>query len=99
MSGRKSDIKDSEWLADLLRHGLLRHGFIPPIRLAPNRALCYRTSLMQSRTQGINRLHKVLESASIMLAAVATDIDILGKSGRSMHKAIAAGEDDTMVLV
>ena len=83
MSGRKTDIKDSEWLADLLPPS-----FITPIRPAPNRALRYRKSLVQSRTQEINRLHKVLESASITLAAVATDI--LGKSSRSMLKTIAA---------
>lgn len=56
MSGRKSDIKDSEWLADLLRPS-----FIPPIRPALNRVLHYRTPLVQSGTQEINRLHKVLE--------------------------------------
>jgi transposase len=95
--GRKTDLKDSEWLADLLRHGLVKPSFIPP---APVRALReltrYRKTLVQQRTQEANRLHKVLEGANIKLAAVASDI--LGKSGRDMFAALVGGEQDPVVL-
>jgi transposase len=95
--GRKTDVKDSEWLADLLRHGLLQPSFIPP---APVRALRdltrYRKTLVQERAQEVNRLHKVLETANLKLASVATDI--LGASGRRMLEAILAGEHDPAVL-
>jgi transposase len=95
--GRKTDVKDSEWLADLLRHGLLQPSFIPP---APVRALRdltrYRKTLIQERAQEVNRLHKVLETANLKLASVATDI--LGASGRRMLEAILAGEQDPAVL-
>jgi transposase len=95
--GRKTDLKDSEWLADLLRHGLVKPSFIPP---APVRALReltrYRKTLVQQRTQEANRLHKVLEGANIKLAAVASDI--LGKSGRDMFAALVGGEQDPAVL-
>lgn len=81
--GRKTDLKDSEWLADLLRHGLVKASFIPP---APIRALReitrYRTSLVRERATAANRLQKVLESANIKLAAVASDV--LGVSGQEM---------------
>lgn len=89
--GHKTDVKDAEWLADLLRHGLLRASCIPP---APIRALRewtrYRQTLTAERTQEVNRLHKLLESANLKLGAVATDI--LGKSGRDMLAAIQTGE-------
>ncbi|HUY99854.1 MAG TPA: IS110 family transposase [Thermomicrobiaceae bacterium] len=95
--GRKTDVKDCEWLADLLRHGLLQPSFIPP---APVRALReltrYRKSLVQQRTQEANRLQKVLEGANIKLAAVATDI--LGASGRAMLDALLGGQQDPAVL-
>lgn len=95
--GHKTDVKDSEWLADLLRHGLLRASFIPP---APIRALRdlvrYRKTLVQQRTQEVNRLHKVLEAANIKLAVVATDV--MGMSGRDMLAAIIAGEEDAEAL-
>ena len=95
--GRKTDAKDSEWLADLLRHGLVKPSFIPP---APVRALReltrYRKTLVQQRTQEANRLHKALEGANIKLAAVATDI--LGKSGRAMLDALLGGEQDPAAL-
>ncbi len=100
--GRKTDVKDAEWLADLLAHGLLAHGllqssFIPP---APVRALRdlvgYRRSLMQARTQEINRVHKLLELGNIKLAAVATDV--LGKSGRAMLHGLVAGDQDPETL-
>jgi transposase len=89
--GRKTDVKDAEWLADLLRHGLLRASFIPPAAVRDLRELTrYRQALVHARTQEVNRLHKHLESANLKLGAVATDI--LGKSGREMLEAILAGE-------
>jgi transposase len=95
--GRKTDVADSKWLADLLRHGLLRASFIPPAAIRDLRELTrYRKALIQERTQEANRLQKVLESANIKLAAVATDI--LGVSGRHMLLALAAGETDPTLL-
>ncbi len=86
-----------KWLADLLRHGLLRASFIPPALIRDLRELTrYRKALVQERTQEVNRLQKVLESANIKLAGVATDI--LGVSGRRMLMALASGETDPAVL-
>lgn len=95
--GQKTDVKDSEWLADLLRHGLLRPSFIPPAPVRAMRDLMrYRKTLVHDRTQEINRLHKVLEAANIKLAAVATDV--MGLSSRAMLAAIVDGEDDAEAL-
>ena len=98
--GRKTDQKDAEWIADLLRHGLLRPSFVPERAQRAQRELRelvrYRTSLVQERTAAANRLHKVLEGANIKLAAVATDI--LGRSGRDMLQALVSGEADPAVL-
>lgn len=95
--GRKTDVKDSEWLADLLRHGLLKASFIPPKPIRELRELTrYRKTLVQERTQEVNRLQKLLEGANIKLAAVATDV--LGKSGRDMLEAVMGGEQDAEVL-
>lgn len=95
--GRKTDVKDSEWLADLLRHGLLKASFIPPAPIRELRELTrYRKTLVQERASEINRLQKVLEGANLKLAAVATDI--LGKSGRDMLNAVVAGQQDPQVL-
>jgi transposase len=95
--GRKTDVKDSEWLADLLRHGLLTASFIPPQPIRELRELTrYRKTLVQERAQEINRLQKVLEGANIKLAVVATDI--LGKSGRDMLNAMMEGERDAEAL-
>lgn len=95
--GRKTDVKDSEWLADLLRHGLLRASFIPP---APIRALRdltrYRKTLVQERAQEVQRLEKVLETANVKLTTVATDV--LGVSGRRMVEALIAGTEDATTL-
>jgi transposase len=72
LPGRKTDVKDSEWLADLLPHGLLKPSFVPPPPIRELRELTrYRMTLVQTRAQEINRLQKVLESANIKLAAVA----------------------------
>ncbi|HEY7357922.1 MAG TPA: IS110 family transposase [Ktedonobacterales bacterium] len=95
--GHKTDVKDAEWIADLLRHGLLKASFIPPKPIRELRELTrYRKTLVQERAQEINRLQKVLELANVKLSAVATDI--LGKSGRSILEALLAGERDQDVL-
>ena len=95
--GHKTDVKDSEWLADLLRHGLLKASFIPPQPIRQLRELTrYRKTLVQERAQEVNRLQKVLELANVKLSAVATDI--LGKSGRSILAALLEGERDQQVL-
>jgi transposase len=95
--GRKTDVKDSEWLADLLRHGLLRASFIPPQPIRELRELTrYRKTLVQARAQEANRLQKVLESANIKLAAVAADV--LGASARAMLEALIAGQEDTAAM-
>src|SRR5215472_10684852 len=95
--GHKTDVKDAEWLADLLRHGLLKASFIPPAPIRALRELTrYRKSLVQERAQAVNRLHKVLETANIKLASVATDV--LGKSGRDMLEALVQGTTDAEVL-
>ncbi|MFL5659164.1 MAG: IS110 family transposase [Ktedonobacteraceae bacterium] len=95
--GRKTDVKDSEWLAELLRHGLLKASFIPPQPIRDLRDLVrYRQSLVQERTREINRLHKVLETATIKLTSVVSDV--MGASGRSMIQALIAGEHSPEVL-
>jgi transposase len=95
--GRKTDVKDAEWLADLLRHGLLRGSFIP---LLPQRDLRdltrSRTNLVRERATVSNRLQKVLEWANLKLAAVISDIN--GVSGRRILDAIAAGTEDAQHL-
>ena len=97
LPGRKTDVKDSEWLADLLRHGLLRPSFIPPPPIRVLRDLTrYRKSLVELRTQEINRVHKVLETANLKLGAVASNV--VGASGRRMLRAIEQGESDSQVL-
>ena len=95
--GRKTDVKDSQWLADLLRHGLLKASFIPPKPVRELRDLMrYRKTIVQERADEVNRLQKVLETANVKLASVATDV--LGKSGRSMLDALLGGQEDPEVL-
>jgi transposase len=95
--GRKTDVKDCEWIADLLRHGLLRASFVPDRPQRELRELTrYRTSLLGERTAEVNRLQKTLEGANIKLAAVATNV--LGKSGREMLEALVGGTTDPAVL-
>ncbi len=95
--GRKTDVKDAEWLADLLRHGLLRASFIPPQPQRDLRDLTrQRTNLVQDRATVVNRLHKVLEWANIKLTTVATDVT--GVSARAMLEAILQGQVDTQAL-
>jgi transposase len=91
--GRKRDVSDAEWLAQLLQHGLLRASFIPPEPLRELRDLTrHRATLLQDRTRVVNRIHKVLEDANIKLSAVVSDL--MGVSGRAMLRAIIAGDDD-----
>ena len=95
--GRKTDVKDAEWLADLLRHGLLKASFIPPQPIRDLRDLVrYRKTLIQERSQEINRVQKVLETATIKLSSVVSDV--MGASGRSMIQALITGEQSSEVL-
>jgi len=95
--GRKTDVRDCEWLADLLRHGLLKASFIPPLEIRELRELTrYRQTLVTEHTAVANRLQKLLESANIKLGQVASDV--LGLSGRLMLRAIADGEQDAEKL-
>lgn len=88
--GRKTDVRDCQWIADLLRHGLLKGSFVPDRAHRELRELTrYRTSLIEERTAEANRLQKVLEGGNIKLASVASDI--LGKSGREMLEALVEG--------
>jgi transposase len=95
--GRKTDVRDCEWIADLLQHGLLRASSVPDRRERELRELTrYRASLVRERTAEANRLQKTLEGANSKLAAVATDI--LGISGRQMLAALLDGECDAAAL-
>ena len=95
--GRKTDVKDAEWIADLLRHGLLTSSFVPDRPQRELRELTrYRTTLIRERTAEVNRLQKTLEGANIKLASVATDI--LGASGREMLTALVAGSADAAAM-
>ena len=95
--GRKTDVKDCQWLAELLQYGLLRGSFIPPQWQRDLRDLTReRTQLINERTRVANRMHKILEDANIKLGSVATDI--LGASGRDMLRALIGGEQDPEVL-
>jgi transposase len=95
--GRKTDVKDAEWIADLLRHGLIEGSFVPDRSQRELRELLrYRRSLIQERSREVNRIQKVLEGANIKLGDVASDV--LGASGRAMLRAIAEGEDNPEVL-
>jgi transposase len=91
--GRKTDVKDAEWIAQLLQHGLLSPSFIPEPEVRELRDLTrQRTELVRDRAAVANRIQKVLEDANIKLGSVATDI--LGASGRAMIRAIIDGQDD-----
>jgi transposase len=95
--GRKTDAKDCEWLADLLRHGLLRPSFVPDRAQRALRDLTRtRTTLVDERAAVVNRLQKVLEDCNIKLGDVATNV--LGVSGRAMLEAPVAGETDPALL-
>ena len=91
--GRKTDLKDCEWIADLLQHGLLRGSFVPPAPVRDLRDLNRnRTILVEQRASISNRIEKVLEDANIKLASVASHV--LGQSGRAMLHAMVAGVED-----
>ncbi len=95
--GRKTDVRDCEWIADLLRHGLLRASFVPDRAQRELRDLTrYRTALVQERSAEVNRLQKTLEGANIKLAAVATDV--MGKSGRQILAGLVGGATDAAAL-
>ena len=95
--GRKTDMKDCEWIAELLQHGLLRGSFVPPEYVRELRDLNRnRTILMQQRAAVSNRIEKVLEDANIKLASVASHV--LGQSGRSMLKAMVDGISEPVRL-
>jgi transposase len=95
--GRKTDVADAAWLAELLEHGLLRGSFVPPPAIRQLRDLTrYRKKLIQAHTAECQRVHKTLEDAGIKLDSVASDV--LGISGRAMLKALVGGERDPEVL-
>ncbi len=97
LPGRKTDVKDAQWLCQLLEAGLLRPSFVPPKPIRTLRNLTrYRKTQINDRQRESSRLHKILEDTGIKLGCVATDI--LGKSGRDMLDALVAGTTDPAVL-
>ena len=92
--GRKTDVRDAEWLCDLLRHGLLRPSFVPD--RAQRELVRYRRKMIEERVREFNRLEKVLEGANIKLGAVASTIT--GKSVRAMLWALVEGEQDAEAI-
>jgi transposase len=95
--GRKTDVKDSEWLAQLLECGLLAGSFVPPQPIRDLRDLTrYRKHQIRDRAREVNRLHRVLEDAGLKLSSVATDV--MGASGRAMLEALLHGTTDPVVL-
>ena len=95
--GRKTDVKDAEWIAELLQHGLLRGSFVPKREQRELRDLLrYRRTVIRQRAHEVQRVEKVLQAANIKLSSVASDI--LGVSGRAMLEAMIAGEQDSAAL-
>ncbi|MDQ2903805.1 MAG: IS110 family transposase [Chloroflexota bacterium] len=95
--GRKTDVRDAEWIADLLQHGLLTSSFIPPAAQRELRELTrYRTNLVEERARAVNRLQKTLEDTNIKLGDVATDI--MGKSARAILEALLDGQTNPALL-
>jgi transposase len=95
--GRKTDANDAEWLATLLRVGLLRSSFVPPREIRELRDLTrYRTQVIRQRAEESNRIQKLLEDGNIKLGSVASDV--LGLSGRDMLRHLADGEDSPVAL-
>lgn len=95
--GRKTDVKDSEWIADLLRHGLLKGSFVPSREQRELKELArYRRSMIEERARELNRIQSVLEGANIKLGSVVTDID--GVSAREMLAAIVSGSTDAKAM-
>lgn len=97
LSGNKTDVSDAEWIADLLRHGLLRGSFIPSAQQRAWRDLTrYRTMLIDERSREVNRLQKVLEDANLKLASVASNV--MGVSGRAILEQLIQGQTDPATL-
>lgn len=95
--GRKTDVKDAEWIADLLRHGLLKGSYIPHRAQRELRELVrYRRSLIEERARELNRIQKVLGGANIKLSSVVSDIN--GMSARLIIRALIEGKDDPAAL-
>lgn len=95
--GRKTDVKDAEWIAELVEHGLVRPSFVPPEPIRQLRDLTrYRTEVVRDRSREVLRLEKLLEDAGIKLSVVVCDLT--GKSARAMLEALIAGERDPAVL-
>src|SRR5262245_30885607 len=94
--GRKTDVKDCQWIAELLAHGLLKASFVPPPIRELRDLTRQRSQLVGERTAVANRIHKVLEDANVKLASVASDV--LGASGRAMLEALIAGVSDPAQL-
>jgi transposase len=95
--GRKTDVKDAQWIAELLQHGLLKASFIPPVAQRELRDLTrHRSNFIRARAVLVNRVQQVLESANIKLASVATDV--LGVSGRAMLNELIAGNTDAQAM-
>lgn len=95
--GRKTDVKDAEWIARLLRYGLVQGSFIPNRKQRELREVVrYRRSIIEERSREVNRLQKVLEGGNIKLSSVASNV--LGVSARNMLEAIIKGENDTTIL-
>lgn len=97
LPGRKTDVKDCEWLGDLMRHGLIRRSFVPEQGTYELRELTrYRTQVTRERASEVNRVQKILEGANIKLGSVVSDV--MGKSGRAILEALAEGETDATKL-
>lgn len=97
LPGRKTDVKDAEWLVQLLECGLLHGSFVPPREIARLRDLTrYRTKLVRERAREVQRLQKLLETAGVKLESVVSDV--MGKAARRMIEALIAGERDPAVL-
>jgi transposase len=97
LPGRKTDVKDAEWITDLARHGLLKASFIPDRTQRELRELVrYRRSIIEERARQHNRIQKVLEGANIKLGSVV--LDVMGVSSKNMLRAIAEGEEDPKKL-
>jgi len=95
--GRKSDVRDCQWIAQLLQYGLLKGSFIPPRSQRELRDLTrHRTQLVEEKARTANRIHKVLQDTNIKLSSVASDV--LGASGRAMLEALITGEEDPVKL-
>lgn len=95
--GRKTDVKDAEWIADLVRHGLVKASYIPSReQREPREITRYRQEIIEERARELNRIQSVLEGCNIKLGSVVTDIS--GKSGMAILRAVISGETDPVVL-